>query len=139
MRGLFFTDGCFTDGCLTDRLIAGWVFHDDGFFSYYEVDRCERFVSERPAQSLGQGAAPAADWVNWPDLPITITRSAASISIESEYRAVKYVGSAAGSEFSRQAMSPCREAEDLARTGPHFSRCRATPCFRGAFPPMISS
>src|SRR5215212_10931701 len=42
----------------------------------------------------------------WPDLPIKITRSAGSITVESEYWAVRYVGKADGSEFSATGTEP---------------------------------
>ena len=69
----------------------------------------------------------------WPDLPITITRSAASISIESEYWAVKYVGSAAGSEFSAPGNVPLQGGGRPCQDGTSFQQMPGVSVLSGRF------
>jgi hypothetical protein len=69
----------------------------------------------------------------WPDLPITITRSAGSISVESEYWPVKYVGSAAGSEFSAPGSGPLGGGGRPCQDGTSFQQMPGVSVLSGRF------
>ena len=69
----------------------------------------------------------------WPDSPITITRSAGSISVESEDWAVKYVGSTAGSEFSAPGSEPLEGGGRPCQDGTSFRQMPGVSVLSGRF------
>jgi hypothetical protein len=69
----------------------------------------------------------------WPDLPITITRSAGSINVESEYWPVKYAGSVAGSEFSAPGNGPLQGGGRPCQDGTSFPQLPGASVLSGRF------
>jgi hypothetical protein len=69
----------------------------------------------------------------WPDLPITVTRSAGSIKVESSFWPVHYVGSANGSEFSATGNQPLEGGGKPCRDGTSFPQMPGISIFSGRF------
>jgi hypothetical protein len=69
----------------------------------------------------------------WPDLPITITRSAGAIKVESEYWAVSYAGSANGTEFTANGSGPLAGGGKPCRDGTSFTQMPGVSVFSGRF------
>jgi hypothetical protein len=69
----------------------------------------------------------------WPDLPVTITRSAGAIKVESEYWAISYAGSANGTEFIATGSGPLEGGGKPCRDGTSFTQMPGVSVFSGSF------
>jgi len=69
----------------------------------------------------------------WPDLPITITRSAGSIRVESEYWAVQYAGNATAREFSTRGDRPLEAGGRPCQDGASFQQLPGVSVLSGQF------
>jgi len=95
------------------------------------------------AQDFGSVTGPDNCWVreqrqrltgsNGPDLPITITRSAGSIRVESEYWAVQYAGNATAREFSARGDRPLEAGGRPCQDGTSFQQMPGVSVLSGVF------
>ena len=69
----------------------------------------------------------------WPDLPITITRSAGSIRVESEYWAVQYAGNATARDFSARGDRPLEAGGRPCQDGASFQQMPGVSVLSGQF------
>lgn len=100
---------------------TGWVV-TQRFVSVSGPDNC--WVREQRARWTG---------AIFPDLPMTITRSGASINVDGEFFAVNYAGTVSGSDFSATGAGPLEGGGRPCQDGTSFEQMPGVSNLSGRF------
>ena len=101
--------------------VTNWVV-TQRFGSVSGPDNC--WIREQRARWTG---------ATFPDLPMKVTRSAGSISLEGEFFAVNYVGTTSGSDFSAAGERPLEGGGRPCQDGTSFQQMPGVSALSGRF------